>query len=132
MTIRESGIAAGLAWVGAFWAAAFAINTMAVADRLTSPQWISLMTVPGGKWLWVTIFGGAATILTAGLLLNRYRVRAVGFGVVGVGCLGIATFYLIAPLFHLGPITLGYWPWFIPAGVGMLGAITNWWPIEWF
>lgn len=131
-TFRESGIAAVIAWVMAAWALGFALNTTLVADRLTSPQWLALMTVPGGKWFWAGLFGIAAVILAAGMHTTRYHWRAVGLALIGAGCSGIAVFYLIAPLFHLGPITLGYWPWFVPAGVGLLGAVVNWRPILWF
>lgn len=131
--IRESGIAALLGWAFTIWCLLFALNTMLVADHLTSPQWVSLMTVPGGKWFWTGLFGGTAAILAIGLWMPLgYRTRAIGFGLIPAGCGGIAMFYLIAPLFHLGPITLGYWPWFVPAGFGVLGAIVNWWPIPWF
>lgn len=116
----------------AVWAAGFATNTVLAADYLTSPQWVSLMTVPGGKYFWTAVFGGAAASLAYGLLRNNYVARGAGFGLTGLGCLGISVFYLVAPLFHAGPITLGYWPWFVPASMGVVGAITNWWPIEWF
>lgn len=130
--IRESGIATGLTWVGLFWALGFALNTVLVADQLTSPQWISLMTVPGGKWFWGGLFGGAAIVTLIGILRVDYRARAVGFAMIAVGGLGIATFYVIAPVFHAGVITLGYWPWFVPAGFSVVAAIVNWWPITWF
>lgn len=132
MTIRESGAACVIGWAMAVWAGGFATNTVIAAGHLTSPQWVSLMTVPGGKYFWTAAFGGAALALAFGLLRTNYKARGAGFGLAGLGCLGIAVFYLVAPLFHAGPITLGYWPWFVPAGVGVVGVITNWWPIEWF
>lgn len=116
----------------AVWALGFAVNIFFAADHLTSPQWQALMTVPGGKWFWTAVFGGAAVALACGLVRVRYRLRALGLALIGGGCLGIAVFYILAPVFHLGPITLGYWPWFIPAGLGIVGAIVNWWPILWF
>lgn len=132
MNIRESGLFAGLAWAMSAWASGFALTTLFTADRLTSPQWRALMTIPGGKFFWVTLFGAAAIILIAGLLTHHYKSRGTGLALIGVGCFGIAVFYLVAPLFHLGPITLGYWPWFLGVGLGTFGAIANWWPIEWF
>lgn len=132
MTIRESGLSAAIACLAMLWSAGFAVNTALVADQLTSPQWISLMTVPGGKWFWITVFGGAATVMCAGLTRRSYLLRGVGFGLIGAGCLGIAMFYWVAPWFHLGPVTLGYWSWFLGVGIGIGGAVVNWWPIQWF
>ncbi len=132
MTIRESGIVAGIEWAIVAWALGFAINTAVAADYLTSPQWRSLMTVPGGKWFWTILFGGGALILAIGLLRPWYFTRGIGLALGALGCAGIAVFYIIAPLFNLGPITLGYWPWFLGIGVGLLGAVANWWPIQWF
>ena len=130
--IRDSGVAAAIGWAMTAWAALFALNTVLVADHLTSPQWRSLMTVPGGKWFWTGVFGAGAINLAIGLVARRYGVRGTGFALIGAGCFLIAVFYLIAPLFRLGPITLGYWPWLVPVALGMLGAIVNWRPIEWF
>lgn len=132
LEIRESGIAAGLGWALAVWSGAFALNTVLAADRLTSPQWQALMTVPGGKWFWTVLFGGAGITLAIGLTRTWYWVRALGLGLIGGGCFGIAAFYMLAPLFHVGPITLGYWPWLIPVGLGIVGAVVNWRPIPWF
>lgn len=132
MLIRESGFFSGVAWVMSVWSAAFALNTALVADSLTSPQWRSLMTVPGGKWFWVGLFAVAGISITYGMIRNRYRFRAVGFALIGLGCAAVAVFYLIAPLFHLGPTTLGHWPWLLGIGIGLFGFVVNWWPIEWF
>lgn len=132
MTLRESGFVAIIEWTLVAWALGFAINTVLAADYLTSPQWRSLMTVPGGKWFWTILFGGAALTLAAGMLRPGYILRGIGCALGGIGCAGIAVFYIIAPLFHLGPITLGYWPWFLGIGLGILGAVVNWWPIQWF
>ena len=132
MTIRESGVVTGISWAMAVWALGFAVNIFFAADRLTSPQWQALMTVPGGKWFWITVFAGAGVTLVSGLVDTCYRARAIGLGIVGLGCGGIATFYMLAPFFNLGPVTFGYWPWFLGVGVGIMGAIANWWPLEWF
>lgn len=132
MTIRESGVLAGICWVMAFWSLSFAINTVLVAHRLTSPQWTALMTVPGGKWFWAILFGAAALILATGVRRTIYKLRAIGLALIGMGCLGIGLFYIVAPMFHLGPITLGYWPWFLGVAIGLLGAVANWRPIQWF
>jgi hypothetical protein len=132
VTIRESGVTAGIGWALAAWSIAFAINLILVADKLTSPQWTALMTVPGGKWLWFGLFGAAGATLLHGLIATKYRVRGVGMALVAVGCFGIGVFYIVAPLFRLGPITLGYWPWFLGVGIGVLGAVANWRPLEWF
>lgn len=132
MTIRESGVTAWVSWAMAAWSIGFAINVILTADHLTSPQWQSLMTVPGGKWFWTGLFGGAGITLLAGMVDGCYRVRATGLALIGAGCCGIGVFYIVAPLFHLGPITLGYWPWFLGTGIGALGAIANWSDLEWF
>lgn len=132
MTIRESGIATIIGWVFAVWALGFGTNTVLIADRVTSPQWRSLMTVPGGKWFWFGLFAAAGITLICGILTTRYRLRAAGFTLTAAGCFAIAAFYVVAPIFHLGPITLGYWPWFLGIGIGTLGAIVNLKAIAWF
>lgn len=132
MTIRESGIVAGISWAIAVWAMGFAVNIFLAADLLTSPQWQSLMTVPGGKWFWIALFGGAGITLVTGLVNERYLVRGVGLCLIGLGCFAIGGWYMIAPFFDLGPVTFGYWPWFLGVGIGLLGAVANWRPHEWF
>jgi hypothetical protein len=130
-TQRESGLFALIGWFTAVWSLGFAINVVLAADYLTSPQWRSLMTVPGGKWFWTALFGSAGILLLIGLLGTHYRLRACGFALSGAGCGFVAVFYLIAPLFHLGPITFGYWPWFLGVGIGLLFSVMNWSPIQW-
>ena len=97
MKFRESGIAAGVAWAIAIWALGFAANTVLAADYLTSPQWRSLMTVPGGKWFWTAMFGLAGVVLITGLIDTNYLLRGIGLGLVGLGCGGIAVFYIRTP-----------------------------------
>lgn len=132
LPLRESGFLGGVAWFMAVWAGGFALNTALVADQLTSPQWRSLMTVPGGKWFWVAVFGLAAAALGIGLIANRYRLRAIGLGLIGLGCGSVMVFYILAPWFNLGPTTLGHWPWVLGVGIGVFGFVVNWWPIPWF
>ena len=64
------------------------------------------------------------------LLRTRYRLCGIGLAGIGAGSSGIAVFYLVAPIFDLGPITLGYWPWFVPAGLALVFAIANSWPLQ--
>lgn len=131
MIARESGIIAGIGWAFAAWAWAFTCALAYWADDVTSKQWQFLMTIPGHQWTWVGLFGTGATVLAVGMATARYRLRAAGLLVIGLSCLGIATFYAWAPILN-GLVTLGSFPWLIPTGITAALAVLNWFPIRWF
>lgn len=132
MKCRESHIVRSAEWVLAVWVTGFAVDLIVRGGKVTSNQWRYLMLIPGHQWTWAAIFGTASVVAMAGLARSRYRWIAVGLALMGAGSTGIAAFYLVAPFIDPGLTTLGYSPWFIVAGIELLGAVLNWRPAQWF
>lgn len=86
MSLRASGFLNGIGWMLTAWGIGFTLDLVARADNVTSPQWRYLMSVPGGEWSWVAVFGSGTVLLIAGMLSQAYKVRAFGCAVMAVGC----------------------------------------------
>ena len=129
--IRESPLTGVIAGFFAYWGTQYTIDLIGRADQVTSTQWRYLMSVPGGRWSWITIFGVGAAILILGLLGPHYRTRATGLALMGFGSLSIAAFYICAPLIDPGLTTLGWHPWWPLAVIYLTLAIINWRPTRW-
>ena len=129
--IRESPITGVIAGFFAYWGTQYTIDLIGRADQVTSTQWRYLMSVPGGRWSWITVFGVGSALLILGLCGRHYRTRAAGLTILGFGALAIAAFYICAPLIDPGLTTLGWHPWW-PYGPACIGlAIFNTKPIRW-
>jgi len=132
VVVRESKMGRIVFALIAAWACWFAIDVVRIGDQVTSKQWQYLMEVPLGKWLWLILFGVSGVITLTGLAMHAYRIAAVGLSLIGVACLLIAGFYLVAPLIDPGLLTLGYNPWAFPAGAAFFCAALNWTGATWF
>jgi hypothetical protein len=124
--LRDSWFVTLLSWALAIWAILFSLDCVRIGDKLTSAQWVYLMSVPGGKWFWAASFGVSGLMFALGLRKEWHRLAGLGSFLVGALCVGIAMFYLLEPIFDTTIITLGYWPWAVPAGLAFIFAASHW------
>lgn len=130
--LRESTLARGVFWATSVWALMFGVACGWFGDKVTSRQWQYLMTIPGGKWLWFSVFAGAAAVAILGLVTRRHAATAIGLCLSGGGSLLIAGFYTLAPIFDRGLLTLGAFPWALCAGVSFVCAAMEGRPVRWY
>lgn len=131
MILRESRILTAALWILSSWSLLFAVLLAWLGDKVTSRQWLYLLSVPGHKWFWAVLFGSAAVMVLWGLTRGGYGWRGAGLFLAAVGCTIIAGFYLFSPLIDPGLLTLGYIPWFPGAGFLAWLAAINWRPTPW-
>lgn len=123
--LRESGVVQAIEWATVILNAFFTVSLIMWSDDVNSPQWRYLFSIPGHQWTWAGIFG-TATLLTAyGLWTKRYRTIAAGLAVLSFGCLFVATFYVIAPIFYDGLVTFGWYPWLLTLIPALVGVTIN-------
>ena len=112
----------------AAWSILFGISCGILGDRVNSLQWQYLMSIPGGKWFWATVFVTPGVASVYGLWRKKYICVAIGMCSTGSFCLLIAALYFLQPLLDSDSqiITLGSWPWILSAisGIGV-GAMNR-------
>lgn len=109
----------------AVWSILFALLVLKYGDRVTSKQWQYLMDFPGGRYAYFGLFGIAGLLGIVGWLKHQYSLKATGLAMTGVGCFGIAVFYLLAPAFIEELFTLGWLIWVLGAGVALYLGVIN-------
>lgn len=131
--LREGKITYAIHWLCVAWILNFTFDVLARADDVTSRQWQYLMSVPGHKFFWASLFGISAILIIFGLLSEEYKytLRCIGLLIGGSGCLMVVAFYILAPLIDPGLTTLGFHPWMVPGVIFIAGAFINWKPVKW-
>ncbi len=110
----------------ACWSALFAFDLIRMGARLTSKQWLYILSVPGGKWTWATVFGVAALVVALGFWVRSYRLKALGLVTMSAGCFAFVVLYLSIANAADPVATLGYWPWAVAGCCMSFVAAVNW------
>lgn len=108
---RDDGFVRFLSYGMVIYSWAFSVLIVAMAPYLTSRQWTYLLSIPGGEWTWLALFGSAAVAALYGLRRRRKWPIVAGLFLMASWCTCIVAFYIAASFYDPALINLGYVPW---------------------